>query len=106
MRNAWRRLRCWRQSKVFFFEKKKQKAFVYLLTLSGNDTPNKQKFLNSFFKKEVLPSLRRNPNRVFQASYESSMSGEFGRGRNDEMGFVLGAGIDEQGFGLAGAGEA
>jgi hypothetical protein len=55
--------------KVFFFEKKKQKAFVGL-SRSQRGRPGlwgfkKQRFFASFFKKEALPCLPPGHEQVF-----------------------------------------
>jgi hypothetical protein len=47
------------ESKVFFFEKKKQKTFIVLSALWGNAGLKKQKFFASFFQKRRPFFLKR-----------------------------------------------
>jgi hypothetical protein len=46
----------YKSSKLFFFEKKKQKTFASLDTLVGAGQLKEEEFFASFFKKEVLLS--------------------------------------------------
>jgi hypothetical protein len=61
-----------RRRKQFFFEKKNQKTYDYLIRHGGVISLKVKSFLVLFFKKELLPAL---PNRPPRASCAASLPG-------------------------------